>query len=177
MRIRSRSLVALIAIAALVGCTYGTPDPRHPTLERMQVTSYGAYAQVELTTGASVEGELIAADGTVIRLLPLGSRNVITIAKPDIASGRLFRYESEAGVGAWGTVGTLSTLSHGFFLIFTAPIWMLWTGLTARSEDDHVVLEFHRGGWDEVAKWARFPQGMPPGFGQSAPGASAPGNR
>lgn len=165
---------SVVVIVALAGCWASNPDPRQRTLQVMQTTGDGAWAEVILTTGAAVDGELIAVDGDVIRILPLDATNVISIAKHDIQSGRLYRYEAEGGFGAWGAVGGLSTLSHGFWLVFSLPLWAVWTGATSASESGHVILEFRRGIWPEAAKWARFPQGMPPGFGQRAPGATAP---
>jgi hypothetical protein len=167
MRVRELVVVAAVAAVANAACIRGNPDPRNPSLEVMERGGFGAWIALTTTAGASLEGELISVEPASLSLIMPGSGRLTVVQKASIAEGSVYKYESDSLAG-WAVVGTLSTLSHGFFLIFTAPIWSLSSAGIAGSESRHVIIELARGKWDEVAKWARFPQGMPPGFG--APG-------
>jgi hypothetical protein len=175
MRARDRLAIAIL-VALAAACGAQNPDPREPTLADVQRSGLGAWVQVATIHGAFVEGELISVDAGMIRVLPPGANAVVSLSKPEIASGKLYRYTSDSGFGAWGALGTISTLSHGFWLVFSVPIWAIWTGATGAAENNHVVLQMKPGdeSWAQVARWARFPQGMPRGFAQPPPGVTEP---
>ena len=64
----------------------------------------------------------------------------------------------------WTILGTVSTLSHGWFLGFTFPMWLA-TGISASSgesfrdrySEDHPDESY----WIQIIKYSRFPQGLP----------------
>lgn len=158
---RVRSLIAAIAVAS-AACTVTNPDPRKPSLERVQRTAYGGWIVVVEQNGATHAGELISVDRQVVRVLALnGGMSVVPTGA--IRQAKLYMYESEGGLGAWGLLGGLSTISHGFILILSFPIWMISVGVVTRLESSHILLEYPGDGWNRFVRWARFPQGMPPG--------------
>jgi hypothetical protein len=175
---RVLSLVVAVSVAlATSGCSGApNPDPRQPSLEDIQRSGLGGWVQITTIYGVYLEGELISVEGPTVRIFPAGASGIVSLTKAEIANGRLFRYVSDTGFGGWGVIGTISTLSHGAWLIFSAPIWMIWTGITTSSEGNHVISDLKPGAenWAEVSRWARFPQGMPRGFAQPAPGATDP---
>jgi hypothetical protein len=162
---RARELVMLVA---LWGCATN-PDPRSPSIETTQTRGYGGWIEITTVRNNVVSGELISVEPSVVRVLVRphpGSLVVIRIS--DIRRAQLFKYESEAGVGGWGVLGTLSTISHGFFFVFSAPAWILTSSVAASVESRHVILEVPGDAWSELATWARFPQGMPPGLDEDS---------
>jgi hypothetical protein len=156
---RARSLLALVLACAT--CTTN-PDPRQPSIEMMQKRSFGGWIVVVQRDGGIHGGELIATDGGVIRVLNM--RGMSVIPATTITWAGLYKYEHEGGLGAWGLLGGLSTISHGFFLVISFPVWMLVTGIAIAVESGHVEIEYPDEDWREFSKWARFPQGMPPGM-------------
>lgn len=164
MRVLSLILAALVA----GGACKSNPDPRSPSTEEVQRQSLGGWVVVSSRRSGQVMGELIAVDAGALYLLtwmpPPGQRQLYAIPVPDILRVELFRYVSQSGLGAWGILGTASTISHGFFLIFTAPIWVLSASLAAGSEAGHVAISYPSHSLAELGMWARFPQGLPPGL-------------
>jgi hypothetical protein len=158
---RVRKLVAIVVALALGACLTN-PDPRKPSVEMMQKRSFGGWIVVVQRDGGMHAGELISVDSGVVRVL--GPRGMSVVPMPVIASASLYQYEYEGGLGAWGLLGGLSTISHGFILILSFPIWMISTGVTAGAESRHIRMEYPDRSWAALGKWARFPQGMPMGM-------------
>jgi len=87
------------------------------------------------------------------------------VPKASIESATLWSWETEHGRPlAWGGVGAASTISHGVFLVFSFPIWVLTSTITSGIESRASQLEFPGDGWDKFSIWARFPQGLPAGL-------------
>jgi hypothetical protein len=156
MRIRD-----LVLFAALCGCVTN-PDPRSPTPQAMERGGFGGWMVITTRGGQEVSGELISVETSVVRILQPSASELTWVPVTDINRAKLYRYEGDSGFGAWGLLGTLSTISHGFFFILTAPAWILSSSIAAAAESRHVVLEWPEDSWGEIAMWARFPQGMPP---------------
>lgn len=164
---RTRELVLL---AALLGGCVANPDPRHPSIERTERAGYGAFITITTLAGQEVSGELISVERSVIRVLRFGAgAGALTwVATTDVKSADLYTYESEGGLSAWTLFGVLSTVSHGFFLVISAPVWILTGAIAGSVESRHVVLSYPEHTWGEIAIWARFPQGLPPGIDEEA---------
>jgi hypothetical protein len=82
-----------------------------------------------------------------------------------VKKGLVARYSSEAGpIAGFAALGVVSTISNGYLLGITAPLWII-TGIVASSNESRAPL---RGVpplvWADLAVYARFPQGLPPGI-------------
>ena len=127
---------------------------------------YGAWIQVTLAAGrrdSTIAGELVAARADSVWILP-DSGPVVAVPTSTVKKGRVARYRSGAGAIAGFTVlGVVSTVSNGFLGGFTMPLWII-TGIVAASNESRAPL---RGVpplvWADLAAYARFPQGLPPG--------------
>jgi len=163
MRVRE-----LVACAALAGCI-SNPDPRHPTLEMKEREGFGSYIEVTTRQHYLIAGELIAVDRDLVRVLrPAPPNRLVAIPIGDVIGADLYTYESDSGFGGWGIAGGLSTLTHGFFLALSLPVWIAVSAATAATESRHVLVSFPDDPWPALAKWARFPQGAPPGLDEQA---------
>jgi hypothetical protein len=92
------------------------------------------------------------------------------IAKSQIDSARLIMYNTHAlDYALWTTLGSVSTLSNGFYLAFTLPLWLL-TGIPVSTGEARRqnYIDYPASGWAEMGKFARFPQGMPAGINPSS---------
>lgn len=152
-------VLSLLIGCALAACVYN-PDPRSPSPKEMQQSGKGAWIVVTQRDGSEIAGELLAIDQGVI-YVKKGARDDVSIPLYNVRGADVFKYESDWGFGLWGTLGTLSTISHGVFLVFTAPIWILSSSIAAGYEAAHVRLQIPDDDIAEITKWARYPQGMP----------------
>lgn len=159
---RIHSLVAL----ALAGCL-SNPDLRDRSQQRVLRDGHGGWVQITHRDHTLVEGELIAVQPAELVVLEAG----VVLAREPIANvGRaeLFEYQTQhQRLTLWGVLGAVSSASHGFFSVFSLPIWFAATVTSAAFESRAAHLTAPGDAWSEFAKWARFPQGLPPGL--SAP--------
>jgi hypothetical protein len=182
MRNRERRWTAAALLAmTLAGCATN-PAPRswRPAPKEAQRSIRGGWIALERKQPAKerVEGELIAVDDDALHVLT--AEGLRAVPRAEVRKAKLVGYGDESGaLGAWVGIGTLSTLSHGGFLVLTAPLlWLLGGGSAAADESRAGFIreaEFHA--------YARFPQGLPPGLdlatlGElSPPGQSSPSPR
>jgi hypothetical protein len=126
---------------------------------------HGAWANLMLRGGGGLSGELLAVDD---QALYLGlSPRLTRVPHQCVTVLQLAAFETPAmDVSAVGALGTFSTLSHGFFLIFTAPIWVATGGLSSygHSRSGHLKFGLGEEPLPRASAWSRFPAGMPTGF-------------
>ena len=85
-------------------------------------------------SGAEVRGELISAEGVNIWLLRDDGR-LVNFPVESVRDACLGVFQTrEAELTAWTIVGALSTVSHGAYLIFSLPIWLL-VGIPSASSN------------------------------------------
>lgn len=168
MRIRS----AILVLCVMTSACLQNPAMNTNTIQTMQTRGYGSYVEVTGLKGEFVNGELLAVMREKVWVLDAnGKRQWINIRY--IRDAKLYKYQSDWGFGLWGLIGSLSTISHGFWLILTFPLWILSSGITAAVESYHVRIGYPDHDIEDFAKWARFPQGMPLDVTPQAPPAPA----
>ena len=157
---RILSLLAVFAIA----CTSVQPGGR--PIEMMQQQGLGAWIVLVSYDQHTLAGELIAVEPALVRVLTAG--RLVTIGRGDIAGAKLYTYRDEDGVGVWGRVGAVSTISHGLWFVFSLPVWAAVMSIVIIVEQRHPILSYPDTSWDEMSKWSRFPQGLPVGLDPTA---------
>jgi hypothetical protein len=160
---RTREL--LVLAAALIACATGclrNPDPRPRSMTAIQSDAHGGYAVMRMGGQVVLGGELIAIGPSGVWIL-FGDQLIHTPLE-QISDLEVHPYSVAAsGVVAWGVLGTLSTISHGFFLVLSAPVWIATSTIAGAVHSRTARETYVRGRWPELTKWARFPQGLPPG--------------
>ena len=167
--LRQASMV-MVALAA-TGCA-GINAPRGsvPPAAEAPRDPFGGWAGVweGKGYGPTFEGELIAIGPDSVFVLvgdSLVARHLAGVRRV-----RVVGYDPKAGdLMNWTLGGTLSTVSHGFISIISAPVWLLvGSGITrgAARASEFNAPEYRRT-WDDLKPYARFPQGMPPGVDRS----------
>jgi len=169
-RINARSLLCIGTVATLLGGCGVTrapdgwlPDP--PGLERQ---AYGGWLHLEIPNGKEIieeGGEFIGVRDTVVYLLD-AKRGVLMIPMSTITFASVDFHDKETGKFAgWTVAGSLSTVTHGFWLILSFPAWILF-GTISTVGVSHLGSEEEsnpdQAWWQKVTKFARFPQGLPP---------------
>jgi hypothetical protein len=160
--------MALVTVVMLTGCVRGELDrsvshgnPAHAALEDVPVNGFPV--DVELYEGDSVSGELLAVDDTTVSVLTkTGTR---WIAKNNVSKVSVKLYASHAWeLVGWTALGVVSTLSHGYLLIFTAPAWLLIGLPTAAASGASNHLHVDQSHAAYLWQFARFPAGLPPAW-------------
>jgi len=161
----ARAVPLLLAAACA-----GNPAPSGflPSPKEAVRDLYGGWIEVTVPAAGHdgrVAGELIAASADSVWILPDTGRGTVAVATGAVKEGRLVRYRSDAGaVAGYSTLGVISTLSNGYFLIFTAPAWII-TGVVASSAESGAPIRRALPlTWAELSAYARFPEGLPPGI-------------
>ena len=164
----TRTGLAAASVVLALGCA-----PR--LLDRTRIAGESGNAGIEVSEvpvrGFEVEvatraerwytGELLAVDERALwveidgveRRIPRGDvQRVIVAVRPSYGGA----------YAGWGAIGTASTLSHGFWLVLTAPAWLgTWIPIVAYESgagSDQALAD----GLDALFQYARWPQGMPP---------------
>lgn len=157
---------AALAVALVAACASHTaPRGFLPDAEEAQTDAYGGWIDLQMRTADGVEnvaGELIAVSADSVWVLNGTGGVVLPIAA--IVGGQLVGWDSKSGnVGAYTALGTLSTISNGILLIFTAPMWVIGGSFAAASQSRHPIQRLLPADWMRWRPFARFPQGIPRG--------------
>lgn len=169
-RINARSFLCIGAVAALLGGCGVTraPDDWLPDPSGLEKQAYGGWLYLEIPRNKELieeQGEFIAVQDTLVYLLTT-QKGVLTIPMSTITFASVDFHGKETGKFAgWTTLGALSTASHGVGLILSFPAWIL-IGTISTVGVSHLGSEEEsdpdQAWWQNVTKFARFPQGLPP---------------
>lgn len=156
------SLVLLIFL--VLGCAT-THAPRNwlQNPEDLQTDAFGAWITVKTVDNQELAGELIAISADSVFI---AGKTLTGIAKDSIKSARLVAYKSKAtGMAVFSVVMTLATpFINGLYFVFTAPMWFFGGAIAASIRSYEPVLDYPGHDWEELALFARYPQGLPPGI-------------
>lgn len=161
-----KTKITLIALLAINISSCSTPKYL-PSSDQIDVNQNGSYITVTLHQTENIpsellnyDGELIAIDSNQIILLSATKKQCISIRIKDNDRFKL-RYAKPKHYGKLIPVYTLSTLSHGIFLIFTAPINLIVTTAVAISGENDFQYNKRNMTYEKLKMFARFPQGIP----------------
>ena len=165
MHVTSR-LCVLVGATVLSACAGNSaPAGFLPSPQAAQSQAWGGWIELQYTQGQSerfVAGELIAVSRDTVWVLGPSGGAVVPTAS--VRGGQLTGYSAQADkVAGAAFLGTLSTISNGWFLVFTAPLWII-TGTVAAANQSHApVRRVPPLAWSDLSALARFPQGLPVG--------------
>jgi len=161
------SAVALTLQFLLAGCATNTaPRGWLFDVEETEKKAFGAWISVEYhdsLSGIRVDGEFIAVGEDKIYVLT--QQDLIPIDRGDIEKATITAYNSKAGlIGVWTLLGSLSTGSHGGFLLISLPAWVLVGSIASASQSHAPVSIYPSTSWENLRGYARFPRGLPRNF-------------
>lgn len=108
-------------------------------------------------------GELIDCDGegVYLRVHTNFERAWMRLAWSEVQLLEVERSSLGPAMLGWTIGGALSTITHGFWLLISGTVWAVTGGIsTAVSWNPRHTVH----NCDDARRFARFPQGMPPGF-------------
>lgn len=163
-------LLAVSSIFILDGCKVVKSPPQYYIKRKaIQYDPYGSWVNVEYRDANNIlavfGGELLSIERDTIFLLDLSSNlHTFPIAKVTNAYALLHRPVANDKQLSWAAGGLLFSITNGPFIIFTGPAWIV-AGTTALIKGD-VMTENYRNldehEWEDLAKFGRFPKGIPP---------------
>ena len=161
---RISALSLLLLLLAGPGCvTTSAPGAWTDAPPAMASTTYGSWVDVRHGDAAAADttrGELIAATTTEVFVLTPDS-SFQQIPRLTIIDLELTAYDANWGyLATWTTLGTLSTLSHGFVAVLSLPIWLIAGSAAASTQSRRPI--FTNPSLEVLQRFARFPQGIPP---------------
>jgi hypothetical protein len=149
----------LIAFAACA--TNPAPKGVLPRDDSVGRNGHGGWILVERNSGSAVQGELLAAsDDSIWTLTATG---VHAVSRDAIQRAELGLFAAEmSGLATWMALGTLGTIGNGYFLIFTAPMWLIGGGFSLARVSRQPLYEWRKNEpLSSLAQFARFPAGIP----------------
>lgn len=162
--IKNNILWAALVLVVLAASCAG-PISYLPEHEMIGEERYGAYIQINTYSGKEYAGELIAVgdSGLVVREEIENLSHCFLSPLLDIKSFSL-RYANGRNYGWAVPLYTLGTLSHGVWLIFSAPINLIATSVIAIDASHAYEMDSRVMTFEELKLFARFPQGLPEGI-------------
>ena len=163
-KINSYIFLAL-SIALILYCA-STNAPKNwlPDPDGLQTNVYGSWIELEYYSrpgrSAYLYGELIAFSKDTVFI---ANNTFHTIALSDIKSGRIASYQSNyLSMSGLVALGIISTLSHGYFSLLTAPLWLIGGSITTAVRSHEPIVDFKNDEYSGFSQFARYPQGLPP---------------
>ncbi len=162
-----KRVLLLATFATLSGCaTVQAPRGYLPGAKGTQWDVYGGWITVKYSAGDSVnttEGEFIGLRDSLVYVLT--ESEPVSIRCDKVRSATIDVHTRQTGTFAvWTTLGSISVLSHGMFMIFSFPMWLL-TGIpntvSASYDGRYATDDPTIYWWQLVSKFSRFPQGIP----------------
>ncbi|MBN8682942.1 MAG: hypothetical protein J0L99_09815 [Chitinophagales bacterium] len=123
---------------------------------------YGGQVELRKTDKQFLTGELIALDSTSLLIRQDANKGCVQVPIAEVNNFTL-RYARPKKYWWSVPVYTLVTLSHGFFLVYSAPANAIATSTVAITGENAYQYSQKQLTYDQLRMFARFPQGMPPG--------------
>lgn len=167
MRDGNQYPILLVLLTSLIISCATTNIPKNwlknPT--ELQTNGTGSWITVETKAGKVYGGELIAVSKDSF-YVAFHTLYVIPIASVKLA--RLVAYNSNAmRMGILVFLGAISTLSHGFGLLATAPMWLIAGSVAVYRQYHMPIIMYPLKDWEHFTPFARYPQGFPAGIDRS----------
>jgi len=165
--LKNRFIILGFVFILLNGCgkSITAPHDAVPKRKSLPTDAFGGWISVTMKSSQkSFQGELIAINADSIYVMNNGKVQLEQISDVNSARIVLFKTSSEE-YALWTFLGSLGTISNGAFLVFTFPLTLITGIATTSSESNRInYLDYPQNNWEELMKYARFPQGLPQGL-------------
>jgi hypothetical protein len=174
-------LRGLLAFALCAGCaTY--PVDRDYDYRGRAIASFpvdkvpvrGAPVSLELTSGRSPWGELLAADRGAVWLESAGAILRYPLGDVRAVDLKVMPANDMKGVGAWAGLSNFVAAGHGIWAMASWPAFSLIVGGLLLNAGLDNRLRIEPAYFSFLPEYARFPQGLPPSLAPRARAAIAP---
>ena len=126
---------------------------------------------IELETRVDkISGEFIGLSEENVYVEVQFGKELYAVPRDEVKRARIvvFYPDGTGYLGLWTLLGVLSTLSHGWFSYFSAPVWLLFgiSSMIVRSYEP--IFSCSKEELDKMSIYARYPQGVPMEIKQKA---------
>jgi hypothetical protein len=164
-RIKFQPAFWFIFILLLSSCAHLDVPEGLPSPAEARTSVYGAWVDLKLFPVSTAQGELLAV---TLDTLYYADTKFHAVAIRQIVSARLVRYDpKQDDLALWSVFGVLSTLSHGYYIIFSGPVWLAASYFTYISRLEEPQLNYPETNILRFIPYARFPQGLPENIDRS----------
>ncbi|GAA4945425.1 hypothetical protein GCM10023314_18240 [Algibacter agarivorans] len=151
-------IILLCTASFLLACS----SPKHVTTpQNLKYKVNGFYAKADVNgSHKDVSGEIIEVSKNEIKLLQEGTLQPLQkdMIQSCVISVSL-TVNNPKKINTWASLVNIASLGHGVFGIISLPINL---GVTASITNSKYDLKYPDNiSWDEIYKFARFPQGIP----------------
>ena len=159
----SKLILYVILIAGLSSCS----SPKYlATYSTIDVNPYGAQINISLKNKKYANGELITIDSNSLILLTYNENKkltkALTIPISDVKKIKIIYAHTPSLIGLF-VVALIPVALHPGLAIFTG-INILYAGLVHEMSSELYSLRLKKEFFQNTVKFARFPQGIPPGI-------------
>jgi hypothetical protein len=164
-------LLVIFLLIMVSACSYPgyLPKPDH-----IDINQYGSHIDLDLKRGYivdgelindDIDGELIALDSNYIYILGYikSHKSIMKVPYSNVEKFNL-RYAKSPDYSWTIPVYTLLTISHGIYLLLTAPLNLIITTSVTLSSNKSYQYNSNQISYNTLSRFARFPQGLPPGL-------------
>ena len=128
----------------------------------------GLYFECQIEGKEKVIGEIIEVDPDALKLLLING-DLITLSKNQIETGDILvalTSDNPKKIKTWSTINNVLVLGHGFWAVLTLPVNLASTIPMSYSASKGVYRVNYPKNvyWENLSKFARFPQGIPAGI-------------
>ncbi len=124
---------------------------------------FGGWIEIK-SHGNYVRGELIAINEDTIFV---ANDTLHTVASKDVLSARLVTYHASS-MGWYVPGGIIFTITNGWFLLLTAPMWLIGGSIAAVARSHRPIMDYPKSALADFKPFARFPQGLPSSLDRGA---------
>jgi hypothetical protein len=159
-------LFPLIFILILLSCS--TPSYLSKPADFKNFVK-GFYIAGVLNNQIYISGELIVANDSCIWLLPVNTNNPIYhVSRESIKKFNLFiasTSDKPEMISTWSLLAPFTTLGHGWYGMYSIPSNIILNSIIGggASYSRYIIHYPNNISWSDLNKFARFPQGLPPG--------------
>lgn len=134
------------------------PDPKE-----IGYGLYGGQIEIYKTDKQFLKGELITLDSTTLLVRQEEAKGCVRVPVSEV---KRFTLCYARPVKYWWSIPiyALSTLSHGFYLVATAPVNIIITSVVTGTGENAYQYSHKQLTYEQLRMFARFPQGLPPGL-------------
>jgi hypothetical protein len=126
---------------------------------------------IELETKVDkISGEFIGLSEENVYVEVQFGKKLYAVPRDEVKTAQIvvFYPDGTGYLGLWTLLGVLSTLSHGWGLILSAPIWLLFGIPSMIGRSYEPVFSYSKKELDKMSIYARYPQGVPMEIRQKA---------
>jgi len=155
---KTKIILSGLLVLVIISCT--STKYFLPSSETINVNQYGSYINITHKRSVNIMGELISIDSSRIVVLMESTHKCVSVSISDVQRFKL-QYANPKRYGWSIPAYTLATISHGVFLIFTAPINLIVTISVTSGGESAFTYSDKDMTYDKLKMFARFPQGIP----------------